>query len=146
MKSPNMLEMRVAPSVAEGQFLRRARNMGHVTPGRIPGDVKLMVKHVPHDTYTLQGYDLYTVLTISVEEALYGFTKSWNLLGRANSAILVDRKGKVTEPEEVIRIRRKGVDFTLPNGRGILIIFLLGGEEIHSMFRNFIFAVRTFRM
>ncbi len=107
-------KVRLPASASDGQFLKKIRNKGHETPGRIPGDVKLVVKRKPHpmfavleDSVSGGKNDLFSVLTISLEESLKGFVKSFSLFGKEK--IVVDRVGKVTEPGQVIKLQNKGM-------------------------------------
>lgn len=47
------------------------------------------------------------MLTISVEQALYGFEASWKLLNDPD-AVFISREGKTTQPGEIIRVKGKG--------------------------------------
>jgi DnaJ-class molecular chaperone len=107
-------KVRLPASASDGQFLKKIRNRGHETPGRIPGDVKLVVKRKAHPKFTILEEsvsggknDLFTVLTIALEESLKGFVKSFQLFGKEK--IVIDRTGKLTEPDQVIKLSNKGM-------------------------------------
>jgi DnaJ-class molecular chaperone len=107
-------KVRLPASATDGQFLKKIRNKGHETPGRIPGDVKLVVKRKQHSKFTILDdsvsggkNDLFTVLTITLEESLKGFVKSFLLFEKEK--VVIDRSNKVTEPDQVIKLPNKGM-------------------------------------
>ncbi len=51
--------------------------------------------------------DLYTVLTISLSQALYGFQGKWRVL-KDHEYVFIDKAGKTTQPNEIMRIKGKG--------------------------------------
>ncbi|CAD7958333.1 unnamed protein product [Amoebophrya sp. A25] len=110
----------VPANAADGTKLRSLRNMSHQTPGRLPGNLRLVTKREAHPTYTPVGDDLFTVLTISAQEALFGFQTRFRVL-KDPEYIVLDRENKVTQPNEVIRMQRKGM-FNGYGGRGDLVI------------------------
>merc|ERR1719253_2200792 len=82
-------KLRIPAAASDGQFLKKIKNKGHETPGRIPGDVKLVVKRKTHPNFTVLEEsvsggknDLFTVLTISLDESLRGFVKKFELPGQ----------------------------------------------------------------
>merc|ERR1711972_511196 len=60
----------------------------------------------PNDTYTIAESDLHTVLHISLEQALFGFSLSWTHLGDETVTVSRDH---VTHPDEVLRLKKKGL-------------------------------------
>ena len=51
-----------------------------VHPNQVPGDVIFVLTQVPHETFTRKGHDLAMELSITLDEAISGFTKSFQHL------------------------------------------------------------------
>lgn len=99
--------LRIPKGAKEGSMLKSISDIGHQTPGKIPGRVVFKVQRgSPKDTYTIEEADLYTVLYLSLEQALFGFTLSWTHLGDETVTLSRDR---VTNPDEVVRLPKKGL-------------------------------------
>merc|ERR1712151_713717 len=85
-------DLRVPKGAKEGSTLRYVSDVGHQTPGKMPGRIVLKVQRgSPNDTYSIAEADLHTVLHISLEQALFGFSLSWTHLDGANIAIKKDK-------------------------------------------------------
>lgn len=103
----NVPDLRVPKGAKEGSTLRYVSDIGHQTPGKMPGRVVLKVQRgSSNDAYTIAESDLHTVLRISLEQALFGFSLSWTHLG--DETVSVSRE-HVTEPDEVLRLKKKGL-------------------------------------
>jgi len=75
-------------------------------PGTIPGDVIFVLNQERHSVFTREGDDLHTTQTISLKEALTGFSKTIKQLdGRE---IVIESTG-VTKPMEVRKIKGEGM-------------------------------------
>jgi len=99
--------LRVPKGAKAGSTLKNMPDLGHQTPGKLPGRIVLKVQHgSPTDLYTIAETDLHTVLTISLEQALFGFKVSWNHLG--NEKVTIER-ARVMQPNEVVRFKKKGI-------------------------------------
>jgi len=99
--------LRVPKGAKAGSTLKYVSDSGHQTPGKLPGKVVLKVEHgSQEDLYTIAEADLHTVLTISLEEALFGFTYIFNHLGDEKVTIT---RSRVTSPDEVVRLKKKGL-------------------------------------
>jgi len=98
--------LKVTRGAQPGTHMKTMRAAGHQAPGKLPGTVNFKLKYDDDDTYVYAGEHLYTVLTITLDEALYGFSKEW---------VHVSGKGKVTlqlpkaSPGLVVRIPKKGM-------------------------------------
>merc|ERR1712194_428492 len=126
-KEPVMIKgIRIPPNAKDGSRLSvrgqmRGKVLGHQTPGRLPGPVKLVVKRIPDLIYRAEGDDnLYTVLSISLGESLYGFKRQWQLFSDPDQVKII-RVGMVTQPGEVMRLPRKGMHNDR-GGRGDLYV------------------------
>mmetsp|Transcript_54441 Transcript_54441/g.129740 ORF Transcript_54441/g.129740 Transcript_54441/m.129740 type:complete len:577 (+) Transcript_54441:40-1770(+) len=99
--------LRVPKGAKQDAILKTVHDIGHQTPGKLPGKVVLKVQRgSQNDTYTIAEADLHTVLHISLEKALFGFEASWKHLG--GEQVTIGRKN-VTKPNEVIRLKGKGL-------------------------------------
>lgn len=118
---PVKVDMRIPKGAKEGSQLKSIPDVGHQTPGKIPGRVVLKVQRgSPTDTYTIAENDLHTVLRMSLEQALFGFSFSWTHLGDETVTI---SKSQVTTPDEVVRLPKKGLSGER-GGRGDLYVRL----------------------
>jgi len=100
-------DLRIPKGAKEGSTLKYVSDIGHQTPGKIPGKVQLKVRRgSDSDTYAIAESDLHTVLRISLEEALFGFSKTWDHLGDEKVTVSRDR---VASTDEVIRLKKKGL-------------------------------------
>jgi len=98
--------LKVPRGAAPGILMKSVEQVGHQAPGKLPGKVNFVLAYAADNTYQYAGDHLYTVLTITLSEALFGFTKSWARVGG-------DSQIKLTRPSatngEVIRIPKKGM-------------------------------------
>jgi DnaJ-class molecular chaperone len=104
---PMKIEMRVSKGAKEGSSLKSVPDIGHQTPGKIPGRVVFKVhRGSPDDTYTIAENDLHTVIRMTMQQAIFGFSFSWTHLGDETVTLSRD---KSTTPDEVIRLPKKGL-------------------------------------
>jgi len=75
-------------------------------PDENPGDVHFRVATAPHKRFVRQGDNLHMKMTISLLEALVGFTKTFKHLDGHEVEVKQDA---VTKPGEVIRISGEGM-------------------------------------
>jgi len=100
-------DIRIPKGAKQGTTLKHLSDLGHQTPGKIPGKVVLKVQRgTPEDLYSIAEEDLHTVLTLTLEQALFGFKIEWTHLG--NEKVTVKRDGNVAA-DEVIRVKKKGL-------------------------------------
>jgi len=112
--------LRIPKGAKGGATLKSVADIGHQTPGKIPGRVIFKVQRgSPQDTYTIEEADLYTVLHLSLQQALFGFSLSWTHLGDETVTLSRDR---VTSPDEVVRLPKKGL--VASGSRGDLFVRL----------------------
>lgn len=112
--------LRVPAGAKEGKELKHISEIGHQTPGKMPGRVVLKVQRgSPTDTYTIAEADLHTVLHVSMEQALFGFTATFKHLGSESLTITKDR----VIPGEVVKFRNKGL--VSSKSRGDLFVRLV---------------------
>ncbi|XP_012274598.1 dnaJ homolog shv [Orussus abietinus] len=96
------LEVEVEPGMVDGQEIKFSSEGEPHLDGE-PGDLILKIRAQPHPTFERVGDDLYTNITISLQDALIGFTLDIKHLD--GHTVTVQRE-KVTRPGA--RIRKKG--------------------------------------
>lgn len=107
----------VEKGMADGTEIKFER-MNQETPGKIPGDVILVVKQNPHKEIRREGNDLHAKIRISLKESLLGFSKQLSHLD--GHITLVESTG-VTKPFEVKKIKNQGMPFhNVPSQQGKL--------------------------
>jgi DnaJ family protein B protein 11 len=97
-----LLEMEVEPGMVDGQETKFVAEGEPHLDGE-PGDLILKIKTQPHQMYERREDDLYTNVTISLQDALTGFTMEITHLDGHKVSIVRD---KITWPGA--RIRKKG--------------------------------------
>lgn len=118
---PVEVTVRVSKGAKQGASLKVLSNMGHQTPGKFPGKVNFKVQRgSKEDSYRIAESDLHTVLHVSLEQALFGFSISWRHLGEETVTIVKDR---LERPDEVLRLKGKGL-VQSGNKRGDLYVRL----------------------
>jgi DnaJ-related protein SCJ1 len=75
-------------------------------PEHVPGDVTFRIVTLPHKRFTRNVHDLHTKMTISLLEALVGFSKTFRHLDDHTVTITRD---VVTKPGEVIKVEGEGM-------------------------------------
>jgi len=75
-------------------------------PDTVPGDVIFRVQTRPHKRFTRQGHDLHMKMTISLLEALVGFSKQIRHLDGHEVTV---KKDDVTKPGEILIIEEEGM-------------------------------------
>jgi len=113
--------MKIAKGAKQGATLKVLSSMGHQTPGKFPGKVVFKVQRgSKDDNYRIAESDLHTVLHLSLEQALFGFSISWQHLGEETVTIKRDR---LAHPDEVLKLKGKGL-VESGNKRGDLYVRL----------------------
>ncbi|XP_001950907.1 dnaJ homolog shv [Acyrthosiphon pisum] len=115
----SMLEIEIEPGMKDGQETKfTAEGEPHIDGE--PGDLVFKIKTSPHSVFERRGDDLYTNLTITLQDALVGFqTELTQLDGRK---ILIERN-TVTWPGAKIRKKGEGMpNYENNNLHGYLII------------------------
>jgi DnaJ-class molecular chaperone len=104
---PVPLKLRIPQGAVDGKVLQKIAEIGHQTPGKLPGHVEFKVQRgAPGDQHTAGENDLHTVMAVSLEQAVFGFTATWIHLD--GSEVSLDRSGGCS-PDEVVRFKRKGI-------------------------------------
>lgn len=97
-----LLEVEIEPGMVDGQETKFIAEGEPHLDGE-PGDLILAIKTLPHARFQRKGDDLYTNVTISLQDALIGFTL--DIIHLDGHRVTVTRE-KITWPGA--RIRKKG--------------------------------------
>ena len=81
-------------------------SFGQQRPGQIPGDVIMTLRQKKHQMFTRSGNDLKMEMTITLKEALLGFTKT--ITHMDDHTVEIKRK-KITKPFFVKTIKGEGM-------------------------------------
>ena len=102
---PTTLNTVVEKGMADGSSIKFER-MSEQSPGQIPGDVILTLRQKKHRMFTRSGNDLKMEMTITLKEALLGFTKT--ITHMDDHTVEIKRK-KITKPFFVKTIKGEGM-------------------------------------
>merc|ERR1711937_216954 len=69
--------IRVKRGAQPGDSLGHVDDLGHQTPGKLPGRVKLRLAVAENDKFLMSSDNLFSVLRITLAESLFGFTKQF---------------------------------------------------------------------
>jgi len=101
----DVLTIDIERGMRQGQKIKFS-GMGDEMPDMQPGDISFVIVEAPHPVFERDGDDLNAKFSISLVEALTGFSKELEHLdGRK---VLIERKG-VTIPDQVIQIEGEGM-------------------------------------
>ncbi|GAB4841748.1 DnaJ protein erdj3b [Ancistrocladus abbreviatus] len=84
-----------------------------------PGDLKFRIHTAPHDSFTREGNDLRTTVTITLVQALVGFEKTIKHLD--NHLVDVSSKG-ITKPKQVRKFKGEGMPLHFSDKKGDLYV------------------------
>jgi DnaJ homolog subfamily A member 2 len=92
------------------------------TPDQTPGDIVFTLVEEPHDVFTRIGADLSAELTVTLAEALGGFSRVvlTHLDGRGIQ--LQRERGKVLRPGDVLKVTGEGMPLERGDARGDLYL------------------------
>lgn len=97
-----LLELEIEPGMVDGQETKfTAEGEPHLDGD--PGDLILKIKTQPHPVFERRGDDLYTNITISLQDALVGFSLE---IKHLDGHLVTVTRDKITWPGA--RIRKKG--------------------------------------
>lgn len=99
--------LKVPRGASIGSHMKTVDKVGHQAPGRLPGKVHFKLAYADDERYRYAGEHLYTVLTITLAEAIHGFEKEWPRIGEKSQTIKLKRSHAT--PGEVLRIAKKGM-------------------------------------
>merc|ERR1712166_851028 len=98
-------EPKYANTIFGRQVVGMKDNLGHQTPGKLPGRVKLKLSVAEHETMTMTSDNLFTVMKLTLTESLFGFRKSFD--GLDGKKILIARKS--ARDGLVLKVPKKGM-------------------------------------
>lgn len=114
-----LLEVEIEPGMVDGQSQTFVAEGEPHLDGE-PGDLKVRMRALPHPRFERHGDDLYTNITISLQDALTGFTLDIEHLDGHKVTVTRD---KVTWPGARIRKKNEGMpNYENNNLKGILYI------------------------
>jgi len=99
------LDIEIESGMAQGQTMVFAREGEPEIDGE-PGDLRLTINMEPHDRFWRIGNDLYTNVTISLEDALLGFETEIEHLDKHKTTV---KRDVVTSPGTVVQIPQEGM-------------------------------------
>uniref|UniRef100_A0A914XA11 Uncharacterized protein n=1 Tax=Plectus sambesii TaxID=2011161 RepID=A0A914XA11_9BILA len=116
-----LLEVHINKGMRDGQRITFAGE-GDQEPGIQSGDVVIVLQTKEHETFTRQGDDLYMKKTISLTEALCGFSFIVKHLD-ARDILIQGKPGDVIEPGTVRGITGEGMpQARFPDNKGTLFV------------------------
>jgi molecular chaperone DnaJ len=116
-RKEEQITVSVPPGINDGEMLR-VTGAGEAIAGGQPGDLYVRL-HVSNDTrFTKEGSDLTTTLTVKLTDALLGAEYTLDTL---DGQVKLKIPHGVT-PNEVLRVRDKGVPYGDGNRRGDLLV------------------------
>ena len=89
--------------------------------GHIAGDLIFIIKQIPDPVFSRQGDDLFTTMSILLEESLIGFTKQ---IKHLDDHLVTVKKDDVTYCSEVFTVVGEGMPLKTGKGKGNLYITL----------------------
>lgn len=105
------------PRGIDGGEMIRMPGQGEAVKGGVPGDLYVKVHVKPHPTFKKQGANLVMSLPVKLTDALLGTTVSVTTIDDKTLDVKVP---PMSDPEETLRIRGKGIEFE--GGSGDLLI------------------------
>lgn len=117
---PSKLEVRIEPGMPDGATVRFP-GMSDEHPETETGDLFVVIRQEPHDTFKRNGPDLYTDVTLTLSEALLGFNKELKHLD--GHPVTLTHGQAVTQPDWVQTIKGEGMPLSAsPKRRGDLYV------------------------
>jgi len=114
-----LLEVEIEPGMRDGQEIRFVAEGEPHIDGE-PGDLILRVRAAPHQLFERRGDDLYTNITISLQDALVGFSLD---IKHLDGHIVTVQRDKVTWPGAKLRKKGEGMpNYDNNNLYGTLVI------------------------
>jgi DnaJ family protein A protein 2 len=117
-------EIFIEKGMSDGQRIVLA-GAGDQEPGVPTGDVVFLLKAIPHESFERSGNDLLTHITITLSEALLGFSRViiTHLDGRGIK--LSTPPGKIIKPQDSIVLRGEGMPlYRRPDEKGDLYVLI----------------------
>jgi len=119
---PKRLDVHIKPGMQSDEriYFRKA---AHQIPGATPGDVILILSETPHPVFIRKGHDLYMNHTISLIEAMGGFSIAIETPDKRKIRISVDTPSTIIANGDVKSIKGEGMPYiSQPTHKGNLYI------------------------
>ena len=115
-----MHKFKLEPGMHHGQQIM-LEGQGNQMPHTLPGDViiRLRQKVTPKDRFSRNGHDLTTTLSITLLEALTGFSKTITHLDGHSVGVTMS---KVVQPEFVLKIPGEGMPIAGTSNSGDMLV------------------------
>jgi len=124
-QEPAKLNVDIEKGVAQGERIVFPR-MSDQTPGKIPGDIVIILEQEPNNQFRRDGDNLATVVHPSLKEALTGFSHSFAHLDGHEVEIETDPRSdirQIIKPFEKRTIRGEGMPrHNVPSESGSLVV------------------------
>ncbi|KAJ6631010.1 hypothetical protein B0H10DRAFT_1980333 [Mycena sp. CBHHK59/15] len=108
VKEKNRHEVIVEPGMADQQRIILA-GAGDEEPGTPAGDVIFVLRLTPHESFERSGGDLLTNVTITLSEALFGFSRILITHLDGRGVQVMSPPGKIIKPADTIVLRGEGM-------------------------------------
>lgn len=100
--------------------------MAEQTPGKLPGDIVLIIKQKDHEQFARHGNDLATVVHVPLKNALTGFSHTFSHLDGHTIELETDpasNAGHIIFPEQQRRLKGEGMPVhNVPSESGDLLV------------------------
>lgn len=103
-----ILEFYVPPGTKDGEQLVQYGETD-ILPGMKPGDIVAHIRQKEHSVYTRQGQDLHAKCSISLGEALCGFSKIMFTQLDGRGLRITSPAGNVIRPGEILKVANEGM-------------------------------------
>ncbi|KAI9595332.1 hypothetical protein BDF19DRAFT_67271 [Syncephalis fuscata] len=122
IKASRKLEVHVEKGMKEGQRIVLA-GQADQEPGVPAGDLIFILEQKPHDRMERQGHHLWTDVTVTLTEALCGFSKVLLVHLDGRGIVVTQSPGQVIRPNEVKCIKNEGMpEYRRPFDKGDLFV------------------------
>ncbi|KAI3421957.1 DnaJ sub A member 2 [Globodera pallida] len=120
VQEQKIIEVKITPGMRENQKIV-FYGEGDQEPGIEPGDVVLVIKTKPHEQFERKGDDLFMKKTISLADALCGFTTAIKHLD-GRQLVLTTMPGEIIKPESIRSAMQEGMPKPNSADRGNLYV------------------------
>lgn len=122
ISQPKRLDVHIKPGMQSEERIY-FRKEAHQSPGVIPGDVILILSETPHPVFIRKGHDLYMNHSISLIEAMGGFSIPIETPDKRKIRITVDSSSTIITNGDVKVIKGEGMPYlSQPSQKGNLYI------------------------
>lgn len=125
VEQKKVLELYIPPGSREGDKIVLAGEADQ-QPDQEPGDIIFELVETPHETFNRAGADLSADIHISLAEALTGFSRVvlTHLDGRGISLTVKQPKGRISQPDQVLKVVGEGMPVKRSDSKGDLYLIV----------------------